>query len=138
MARRWGSIAAAVLAAGCMDKLEEQTKPTGSIVGKTTQDVGKFDPAAKAKLSDSKVRVDDPILAGPQAYRPMIEQISKTQVAHALELYRATNDRYPETYDEFMNEIIKANDIRLPQLPAHLEYQYDVANHRLEVVEKKK
>lgn len=122
---------------GCLNKVEEQTKATGSILGKTTQDIGKFDPAAKQKKSDSSVRVDVGPTYAAQAYRPIIEQAAKLQIEHALELYRATNDRYPKDHEEFMNEIIRENNIRLPALPAQWQYQYDVKNHRLEVVEKK-
>ncbi len=31
-----------------------------------------------------------------------------------MDLYQAENDRYPKDYDEFMKEIIKANNIALP------------------------
>ena len=61
---------------GCMQSLEEQTKKSpDSIVGKTTQDVGKFDPNANNKVSDSKIHVTTPGLTGVQAYGPMVEQI---------------------------------------------------------------
>lgn len=107
-----------VLCFGC-GKLEEQTKPTGSIIGKKTQDIGKFDPNAKGQtVSDSQVRVSDPVLGAMEAYGPMVEQISKTHIDHALGLFRAEHDRYPKDYDEFMKEIIKKNDIKLPVLPA--------------------
>lgn len=130
------ALLALLLLSGCMSKLEEQTKPTGSIIGKTTQDIGKFDPAAKAKVSDSAVRATDPVTAPLSAYGPMLEQISKTHIEHALRLYEATNGRYPKDYDEFMQEIIKANNIKLPVLPGNMMYQYDEKEHKLVVVEK--
>ncbi len=121
---------------GCMQSLEDQTKKSpNSIIGKTTQDVGKFDPNAGNTVSDSKVRVTDPVLAGLQAYGPMVEQIMKSEVLHAVNLFQATNDRYPKDYEEFMEQIIKANNIRLPVLPGGKKYQYDEVNHVLVVVE---
>lgn len=121
---------------GCMKSLEDQTKKSeGFIVGKKTQDVGKFDPNADNKVSDSKVKVDTPGLSGLQAYGPMVEQLMKGQVKHAVDLFHATNDRYPKDYDEFMEQIIKANQIQLPVLPGGKKYQYDEANHILVVVE---
>ena len=56
---------------GCMKKsLEEQTKKSdGFIVGKTTTEVGKFDPNADNKVSDSKVKIDNPVTGG---CRPMV------------------------------------------------------------------
>ena len=121
---------------GCMDALEEQAKPTGSIIGKKTQEIGKFDPNADQKISDSKVKVDDPVLGSLQAYGPMLEQISKTHIDHAVRLFHALEGRYPRDYDEFMTEIIKKNDIELPVLPGKLTYEYDEENHKLVVVEK--
>ena len=126
-----------VLLVGCGEDIFEQAakKPKQGIIGKTTQDIGKHDPAAGKKVSDSKIHATDPITAPLAAYGPMVEQISKTHIQHALQLYQATNGRYPKDYDEFMTEIIKANNIQLPQLPKSKKYEYDVENHKLVVVD---
>jgi len=123
--------------AGCgMKSLEEQTKKSpNSIIGKKTQDIGQFDPNAGAKVSDSKIRATDPITAPVSAYGPMLEKISVTQIEAAVNLFHATEDRYPKDLDEFMTQIIKANNIQLPVLPGGKKYQYDVENHKLVVVE---
>lgn len=128
--------AASMCLAGCLSALEDQTKATGSILGKKTQDIAEFKPEEKRKVSDSKVKVDDPILYGVQTYGPALEQISKSHIHHALELFRAAEDRYPKDHAEFMERIIKENGIQLPVLPAGSQYQYDVAGHQLVVVEK--
>ena len=47
------------------------------------------------------------------------------QIAPAMNLFRATHDRLPNSHEEFMREIIQANNISLPQLPAGQEYVYD-------------
>lgn len=125
----------ATLAAGCMQSLEGQTKKTGSIIGKTTQDVGEFDQNANQKVSDSKVKVDDPYFYALQAYRPAVEQIMKSHVLHAINLFHAEHDRYPKDHAEFMKEIIQKNNIKLPVLPEGYKYKYDVENHKLEVVQ---
>ncbi len=120
---------------GCMDALEEQTKKSpNSIIGKKTQDVGEFNPDAKQEVSDSKVQVDNPVTYGLQAYRPMVEQIMKSYIEHALNLFNAIHGRYPKDHQEFMEKIIKANRIQLPVLPGEWQYKYDVENHKLEVV----
>lgn len=119
---------------GCGDMLKVE-KSKNSIIGKTTQEVGEFDPNAGAKVSDSKVRVTDPISAPLQAYGPAVEQIMKSHVAHALDLFHASEDRYPNSHEEFMTLIIKANNIKLPLLPGGKKYQYDVPNHTLVVIE---
>lgn len=119
----------------CLLGCEEPKKSPNSIIGKTTQNVGEHQPDAGAKVSDSKVRVSDPVTAPLQAYGPMVEQLSKTTIAHALNLFNATEGRYPNSYDEFMARIIKENNIRLPVLPGGKKYEYDVANHQLVVID---
>ena len=52
-----------------------------------------------------------------------------------MDLYHAANDRYPKDYDEFMTEIIKANNIALPKLPHYQEYGYDEKEHKLIILE---
>ncbi len=124
------------VSSGCLQSLEEQTKKSpDSIIGKTTQDVGEFDPNAGAKVSDGKIQASDPITAPLSAYGPALERLMTTQIAHAVNLFQATEGRYPESHEEFMTRIIKENNIRLPVLPGGKKYQYDVANHQLVVVE---
>ena len=121
---------------GCMQSLEEQTKKSDkSIIGKKTQDIGNFDPKADNKVSDSKVEITNPITGGLEAYGPMLEQISKTHIQQAVDLYHAENGGYPKDYNEFMEKVIKPNNIKLPVLPGTKKYQYDVENHKLVVVD---
>jgi hypothetical protein len=129
-----GGLSVALLC-GCMDSLENQTKKSpNSIIGKKTDKIEKFDPKAPQEVSDSKVHANDPILAPLQAYGPIMEQISKLNVDYAVRLFEAENGRYPKDYDEFMSRVIKANQIKLPVLPAGARYAYDEQNHKLEVV----
>ena len=104
------------------------------IIGKTTQDIGKADAESKKNASDSKVHVTDPITGPLQAYGPMVEQISKIEIDHAVNLFHGLEGRYPKDYDEFMARIIKENNIKLPVLPFGGKYQYDEATHSLLVV----
>jgi hypothetical protein len=121
---------------GCTDSLAKQVKKDpNSIIGKKTDDIKKFDPnAAKQVVSDSKVHVDDPVLYAMQAYGPMLEQISTMYIQHAVDLFNASEGRYPKDYDEFMIRIIKENQIKLPVLPGGAKYAYDVENHKLRIV----
>lgn len=122
-----------IIEPGAADSADEDGDG-GSILGKKTQDIGEFDPAAGRNVSDSKIRATNPITGPLEAMGPMMEKVSKLEIDHALGLYYATNGYYPKTYDDFMTQIIKANHIQLPVLPAGAEYQYDVANHKLVVV----
>jgi hypothetical protein len=130
-----GSLALALLA-GCTDSLAKQVKKDpNSIIGKKTDDIKKFDPnAAHQVVSDSKPHADDPILYPLQMYGPMIEQISTMYIDHALDLFNASEGRYPKDYDEFMTRIIKENQIKLPVLPGGAKYAYDVEHHKLRVI----
>ncbi len=133
-----------LLLCGCQDprKVSEPEKParetsaTG-IIGKTTQDIGEYDPSAGAKVSDGKMKPVNPLnpLGGLNAYKPAVERLMKLQIQQALNLFQATHGRYPRDHDEFMEEVIRANQIKLAVLPGNWVYQYDVQNHELVVVE---
>ncbi|MGQ0637565.1 MAG: hypothetical protein ACT4QC_23400 [Planctomycetaceae bacterium] len=126
---------AALSLGGCVDSEPEQPKAEKKgIFGKTTQEIGQFDPNSKDVVSDQKVRATDPILAPLQAYGPIMEQISKLGIDQAVALFHASEGRYPKDYDEFMQRIVKENNIRLPVLPFGGRYVYDEATHSLKIV----
>jgi hypothetical protein len=129
-----GALGVAFLS-GCMESLAKQVKKDpNSIIHKKTDDIKEFDPKAKQQVSDSKVRVDDPILGPLQAYGPIMEQISTMYIDHAVDLFQASEGRYPKDYNEFMTRIIKENQIKLPVLPGGAKYAYDVEHHKLKVI----
>ena len=110
-------------------------KSDTNIVGKTTDDIGEFDPKAENKIVEPKVKITNPVTGALEAYGPAVQRISESEIAHALNFYNAEHDRYPKDYEEFMEQIIKANRIKLPVLPGKKKYQYDVENHKLIVVD---
>jgi hypothetical protein len=107
------------------------------IVGKRTQEIVNATPEEKegTKVSDFKITAKDYITMQGNAYVSIIGKTAVMNIDHAVDLYRATNDRYPKDYEEFMADIIKANNISLPQLPYYQKYGYDEANHKLVVLE---
>lgn len=135
----FGLIAALVIAAGCDAPAEPAAKKDNrGIIGKKTQDVGEFDPDGGAKVDDGKVNqqhLATPGIGALAGYGPAAQQASKLAVQQALNFFNASNGRYPKDHAEFMDKIIKANNIRLPVLPGGRRYQYDVDNHELVVVE---
>ncbi|MDZ4848387.1 MAG: hypothetical protein SGI77_03780 [Pirellulaceae bacterium] len=46
------------------------------------------------------------------------------QIPHALNLFKASEGRSPESHEEFIDKIIKPNQIKLPKLPEGMEYRY--------------
>jgi hypothetical protein len=115
-------------------------KPTdsGPIIGQRTQDIKDANAelkTGKAQVGSTRIVARDPITIQGNAYVSMIGRISIDNMKHAVDLWHATNDRYPKDYDEFMNEIIKPNNIALPRLPPYQEYGYDANEHKLIILE---
>ena len=59
-------------------------------------------------------------------------------IQKAMDLYKAENNRAPKTHQEFMDKIIKANMIKLPELPEGEEYVYDPKSEQLMVQKRAK
>ena len=132
-----------ILVAGCEGEPRAKKRPKVNvqpreIIGKTTQDIRAAEPEIKqegAQVASTKITAKDPITLSGNAYVSIIGQASILQIQHTLDLYHAQNERYPKDVQEFMDEVIKPNGIRLPQLPAYQEYGYDAENHKLVVLE---
>ena len=54
-------------------------------------------------------------------------------IPHAMDLFKATEGRPPKDNDEFMQRIIKENNIKLPELPEGDRYMYDPKTQQLMV-----
>ncbi|MCA9266911.1 MAG: hypothetical protein KDA41_00495 [Planctomycetales bacterium] len=53
------------------------------------------------------------------------ETIVFAQVKRGLDTFRAINERYPKSHEEFWKAVIEENLIRLPQLSPGEQYYYD-------------
>ncbi|QDU88142.1 hypothetical protein Pla175_15130 [Pirellulimonas nuda] len=53
------------------------------------------------------------------------------QLVQAMALFNASEGRYPKDQKEFMEKIIKANMIQLPELDGPYEYVYNAEDHQL-------
>lgn len=128
-----------LLATGCTDGQTQKPAGEGELARpKVTDDIGEFDADSNPEVADTDVKITNPITGALEAYGPLKQQISGLAITQAVELFRATEGRYPKDYDEFMSRVIKANQIRLPEPGKGLQYQYDVANHKLIVVKTQK
>jgi len=108
------------------------------IVGKRTQDIKNAAPELQkgdAHQVEPRITAKDPITLQGNAYVSMIGRTSILNIQHAMDLYHAEHDRYPKDYNEFMADIIKANNIALPQLPVYQKYAYDEKEHKLIILE---
>ena len=136
-----------IVAVGCQEERNPGSKPaqarakapapSGPIIGQRTQDVrnAAVELQKGAQVGSTRIVAKDPISLQGNAYVSIIGQTSILSIQHALDLYHATNDRFPKDYDEFMAEIIKANNIALPQLPPYQKYGYDEKEHKLIILE---
>lgn len=137
-----------LLAAGCEEERNVGARPKGKgqaappkaefIVGRRTQDIKNAKTEVQkggANVVTPKITAKDPITLQGNAYVSIIGQTSILSIQHAMDLYHATNDRYPKDYEEFMTEIVKANSIALPQLPFYQKYGYDEKEHKLVILE---
>ena len=67
-------------------------------------------------------------------YRTRENLTYNVQIPHAMNLYQASNDgKFPRTHEEFMKEIIQANNIKLPELREGRRYIYNPEKAVLEV-----
>jgi len=53
------------------------------------------------------------------------------QVPHALNLFKALEGRFPKSHEEFMEKIVKANNIQLPELPEGAVYHFNTEKGEL-------
>ena len=120
----------AILLSGCME-----SQPSTAPKRKTTDEIGEFDPNADSKVVKPDVRITNPITGPLEAYHPLMRQVAALGIEHAVNLFNGLEGRYPNSHEEFMTRVIKENNIRLPALQPGLEYQYDVENHKLLVIQ---
>lgn len=67
-----------------------------------------------------------PILKPAATFWKAKEKIAfEIAIPKAMQLYEALNGRKPKSHQEFMDEIISKNRIKLPELKEGLEYFYD-------------
>ena len=59
--------------------------------------------------------------------------VFEVQIPQALQLFNATEGRNPKSHEEFMEKIVKANQIQLPELPPNNRYIYDPKTNELMV-----
>ncbi len=66
-------------------------------------------------------------------FRTRERVVFEIQIPHAMQLYEALNGKKPVSQNEFFEQIIKLNQIKLPTLPEGQRYVYDPKKHELMV-----
>ena len=81
---------------------------------------------AKGRSLDNEVGVGKMISAPVSALFAVKERVAfDIQIPQALGLFRASEGRFPKSHEEFLEKIIKANQIKLPELPAGMVYRFN-------------
>lgn len=129
---RLKTILSTLLLIGCTDGSDTGTqKPADP---PKPAEISEFDQGAGKEVVKLDAKISDPITGPLEILKKAKVELPMLAIEHALNLYNAAEGRFPQSHDEFMTQIIAANNIRLPALPNGLQYQYDVAGHRLVIV----
>ncbi len=128
------------LTAGCEEPKPKRKVQSRETIGKTTQEVRNLKPelAQGGQVTDGKIHATDYITIQADAYRTSVANIAKMKVKMDMDQYEALNGKKPETYEEFMDVIIKKgkpDGIQLPMLPFYQEYGYNPDTKELVVIE---
>ena len=68
---------------------------------------------------------DGPLGTPVKALFRVQETLAFMRLKQPMEIYRAIHGHYPKSHEEFFEEIVKRNNIRLPPLPEGTRYLYD-------------
>jgi hypothetical protein len=125
------------LAVGCESEKPKRAVQSRETIGKTTQEVRnlKEELAKGGQTTDGKVHATDYITLQADVYRTEVAKLAKMKVKMDMDLYEAANNEKVKTYEEFMEKIIKENNISLPVLPYYQSYSYDKDKHMLIILE---
>ncbi len=79
------------------------------------------------------------VVTPAKAYFTVREKVVfQIQIPQAMQFYEAENGFAPKSHEDFMEKIIVANGIKLPELPVDAKYIYNVEEKELKVVRKRK
>ena len=130
-----------------VDTVETAGKPVASQEAAKTQEAAKPQPQPEPKPqprleeaqagASGKGNYGAGILTTPlSVYFRAQERVIFDQVTYFLKLFKASNGRAPKSHEEFMNDVIKANMVKLPTLRPGDEYFYDPQKEELFVLKR--
>ncbi|MCC7337672.1 MAG: hypothetical protein IT422_21495 [Pirellulaceae bacterium] len=73
------------------------------------------------------------MISGPASvlFNTKQKAVLEIQIPQALKLFEASEGRMPKSHDEFMQRIVQANNLALPQLPEGAVYQFNTEKGEL-------
>ena len=128
-----------LVSAGCQSKESsqeetEQAPATGQPTAEPTREVAGVGVGKKGRKLE-KHKGTGQIIAQPAVsyFRAKEKIVFEIVIPKNMQLFQATNGRFPKSHEEFMKEIIEFGQIQLPELPEGGRYVYDPKTHQLMV-----
>ena len=131
-----------LVSTGCQSKapVEEETdqnSATAESTGEPTRQVAGVGVGKKGRKLE-KHEGTGKIIAQPAVsyFRAKEKIVFEIVIPKNMQLFQATNGRFPKSHEEFMKEIVEFGQIQLPELPEGGRYVYDPKTHQLMVESK--
>lgn len=117
-------------AVGCGDSVQAPADATAEAPINTT--VAQKATAGVGKQGQSLEDEPD-IIAGPVKVLFKVKQkaVLDIQIPHALQLFKGLEGRMPNSHTEFMQKIVEANRLVLPELPEGAVYRFNTEKGEL-------
>lgn len=116
--------ACCVLYVGCEPMPEATDSPDTTTAAPESVKAG-VGVGAQGRSLDNETGVGKMISAPVSVYFTVKEKVAfEIQLPQAVSLFQASEGRLPKSHEEYMEKIIKANMIKLPQLPEGQVYRY--------------
>ncbi len=125
-------IASCVMIAGCepMPTATQTPPPAAQTPAESVK--AQVGVGAKGRSLDGETGVGKMISAPVSAFFAVKERVAfDIQIPQAVNLFQASEGRFPKSHQEFMEKIVKANQIKLPELPAGMVYRFDTERGEL-------
>ncbi len=120
------AVASCGLLAGCDPVSPTASTPPATPPAATESTKAQVGVGKQGRSLDNETGVGKMISAPVSAFFAVKERVAfDIQIPQALNLFRATEGRFPKSHDEFMQKIVKANQIKLPELPAGMVYRFN-------------
>jgi hypothetical protein len=120
------AFAGCAILVGCEPASPSESTPAAAQSAATESVKAQVGVGKQGRSLDNETGIGKMVSAPVSAFFAVKERVAfDIQIPQALGLYRATEGRFPKSHEEFMEKIIKANQIKLPDLPAGMVYRFN-------------
>ena len=120
------SVACCVMIAGCEPMPAPTNTPPPTVQAPAESVKAQVGVGIKGRSLDGETGIGKMISAPAATLFNVKEKVVfEIQLPQALNLFRASEGRLPKSHDEYMEKIVKANQIKLPELPPGMVYRFN-------------